>query len=107
LNIIPTPCLIHRHFHISSLHKLLLAKLFGMGLFSKRSKPTTEATDSSSPVDDKHTPGVFVEKTNAARPDAEAGDYSGAVAKTDPEEMKLVRKLDIRIMSILWAMYFL
>ncbi|KAH7081213.1 major facilitator superfamily domain-containing protein [Paraphoma chrysanthemicola] len=42
-----------------------------------------------------------------AQPDAEAGDYSGAVAKTDPEEMKLVKKLDIRIMSILWAMYFL
>ena len=35
------------------------------------------------------------------------GDYSGAVKKTDPEEIKLVRKLDIRIMTILWAMYFL
>jgi len=34
-------------------------------------------------------------------------DYSGAVKKTSPEEIKLVRKLDIRIMSILWAMYFL
>jgi hypothetical protein len=35
------------------------------------------------------------------------GDYSGAVAKTSAEEIKLVRKLDLRIMSILWAMYFL
>lgn len=35
------------------------------------------------------------------------GDYSGAVAKTDPEEIRLVRKLDIRIMPIMWAMYFL
>lgn len=26
------------------------------------------------------------------------GDYSGAVAKTDPEEIKLVRKLDLWIM---------
>ncbi|KAJ4303344.1 hypothetical protein N0V90_002237 [Kalmusia sp. IMI 367209] len=35
------------------------------------------------------------------------GDYSGAVQKTNPEEIKLVRKLDIRIMTILWCMYFL
>lgn len=35
------------------------------------------------------------------------GDYSGAVAKTSAEEIRLVRKLDLRIMSILWAMYFL
>ncbi|KAF2015180.1 MFS general substrate transporter [Aaosphaeria arxii CBS 175.79] len=34
-------------------------------------------------------------------------DYSGAVKKTSPEEIALVRKMDIRIMSILWAMYFL
>jgi hypothetical protein len=35
------------------------------------------------------------------------GDYSGATAKTDPREIKLVRKLDMRIMPIMWAMYFL
>lgn len=35
------------------------------------------------------------------------GDYSGAVKKSDPAEIKLVKKLDIRIMTILWAMYFL
>lgn len=35
------------------------------------------------------------------------GDYSGAVAKTDPKEIALVKKLDVRIMGILWAMYFL
>lgn len=34
-------------------------------------------------------------------------DYSGAVKKTDPEEIRLVRKLDYRIMPTLWAMYFL
>lgn len=38
---------------------------------------------------------------------AQEGDYSGAVKKTDPEEIALVRKLDFRIMPILWAMYFL
>jgi hypothetical protein len=35
------------------------------------------------------------------------GDYSGAVAKTDKAEFALVRKLDMRIMPTLWAMYFL
>lgn len=53
------------------------------------------------------------------------GDYSGAVQKSDPVEIRLVRKLDMRIMvstshavstlshlliqiqPILWAMYFL
>ncbi|KAF2004060.1 MFS general substrate transporter, partial [Amniculicola lignicola CBS 123094] len=38
---------------------------------------------------------------------AEARDYSGAVKKTDVAEIKLVRKMDIRIMTILWAMCFL
>ncbi|KAF2186018.1 MFS general substrate transporter [Zopfia rhizophila CBS 207.26] len=34
-------------------------------------------------------------------------DYSGAVAKFDPKEIALVRKLDWRIMPTLFAMYFL
>ncbi|CAJ2504960.1 Uu.00g123540.m01.CDS01 [Anthostomella pinea] len=33
-------------------------------------------------------------------------DYAGAQAKTDPLEIKLVRKLDMRIMPVLWLMYF-
>lgn len=36
-----------------------------------------------------------------------SGDYSGAVAKTDPKEVALVRKLDYRVMPALFAMYFL
>jgi hypothetical protein len=35
------------------------------------------------------------------------GDYSGAVAKDDPVEVALVRKLDMRIMPTLWCMYFM
>ena len=35
------------------------------------------------------------------------GDYSGAVAKNDPVEIALVKKLDFRIMPTLWSMYFL
>ncbi|KAF2211925.1 hypothetical protein CERZMDRAFT_84892 [Cercospora zeae-maydis SCOH1-5] len=34
-------------------------------------------------------------------------DYSGAAAKTDPKEIKLVRKLDLWIMPMLWLMYWL
>ncbi|KAH7406923.1 major facilitator superfamily domain-containing protein [Phaeosphaeria sp. MPI-PUGE-AT-0046c] len=37
----------------------------------------------------------------------EGADYTGAVAKTDPEEIALVRKLDYRIMPALFCMYFL
>ncbi|KXH42589.1 major facilitator superfamily transporter [Colletotrichum simmondsii] len=34
-------------------------------------------------------------------------DYSGAAAKTDPTEIKLVRKLDLWVMPTLWLMYWL
>lgn len=40
-------------------------------------------------------------------PVSKEGDYSGAVAKTDQKEIDLVKKLDWRILPILWAMYFL
>ncbi|KAL4973550.1 major facilitator superfamily domain-containing protein [Aspergillus desertorum] len=66
---------------------------------------------SDSGVPEKHTeshvehthPSVF-DNEKASRPQ---GDYSGAVTKTDPREIKLVRKLDTRIMPIVWAMYSL
>ena len=44
------------------------------------------------------------EKKAAAR---DGADYSGAVEKSSPEEIRLVRKLDLRIMPTLWCMYFL
>jgi hypothetical protein len=34
-------------------------------------------------------------------------DYSGAQKKTDPVEIRLVRKLDLWIMPTLWLMYWL
>jgi hypothetical protein len=37
----------------------------------------------------------------------QAGDYSGAREKTDPAEIRLVRKLDMWIMPTLWLMYWL
>lgn len=36
-----------------------------------------------------------------------AVDYAGASKKTDQEEIKLVRKLDLYILPIMWAMYYL
>ncbi|KAI1498133.1 major facilitator superfamily domain-containing protein [Biscogniauxia marginata] len=33
-------------------------------------------------------------------------DYAGAQPKTDPKEIRLVRKLDLRVMPVLWLMYF-
>ncbi|KAI1490226.1 major facilitator superfamily domain-containing protein [Biscogniauxia mediterranea] len=33
-------------------------------------------------------------------------DYAGAQAKSDPDEIRLVRKLDFRVMPVLWLMYF-
>ncbi|KAK8066655.1 hypothetical protein PG997_013402 [Apiospora hydei] len=33
-------------------------------------------------------------------------DYAGSQAKTDPEEIRLVRKMDRWIMPVLWLMYF-
>jgi hypothetical protein len=52
---------------------------------------------------------AFVEDARSVDEKAQRnhGDYSGAVAKTDPAEIRLVRKLDRRIMPIVWAMYFL
>jgi hypothetical protein len=43
-------------------------------------------------------------KTEAA---LDGADYTGAVAKTDPAEIALVRKLDMRVMPALFCMYFL
>jgi hypothetical protein len=37
----------------------------------------------------------------------DGSDYTGAIAKTDPAEIALVRKLDMRVMPALFCMYFL
>ncbi len=47
-----------------------------------------------------------VQDQEALTSDAKA-DYSGFAQKTDPAEIKLVRKLDVRIMLSLWSMYWL
>lgn len=74
-----------------------------MAIFSKTSKAP------SAPVlDSKETGNSHVEDVDSIHADEKVqGDYSGATAKVDPVEIKLVRKLDFRIMPILWAMYFL
>ncbi|KAF3031507.1 hypothetical protein E8E12_001738 [Didymella heteroderae] len=47
------------------------------------------------------------EKESKVNLPADGADYSGAVAKTDPAEIALVRKLDMRIMPALFCLYFL
>ncbi|KAF5596050.1 vitamin H transporter [Fusarium subglutinans] len=72
-----------------------------MTAYSKRGSIEQKPKDNfveMSVADGAEKPGVLV--------DPEA-DYSGAVKKTDPAEIRLVRKLDFRIMPTLWAMYFL
>lgn len=59
---------------------------------------------------DAPKPGAAIEKEhyNAEEKGIESNaDYSGAVKKSSAEEIALVKKLDRRIMGILWAMYFL
>lgn len=75
-----------------------------MAIFSKTMKPPSTPT-----VEDKESNNAHVEDVDSLKvADEKAlGDYSGATAKIDPVEIRLVRKLDFRIMPILWAMYFL
>jgi hypothetical protein len=66
----------------------------------------TSLDTKSAPIDN-HAPEIDVEKHTSKHQETvenddeirkERGDYSGAVKKTDPAEVKLVRKLDIWIM---------
>lgn len=47
------------------------------------------------------------EKDLKAQEASSDADYTGAVAKTDPAEIALVKKLDRRVMPALFCMYFL
>lgn len=68
-------------------------------------------------VDDPHGLAVYEEKPNTDHLEsasvhdekevAKNADYSGFTQKTDPKEIKLVRKLDLYIMTSLWSMYWL
>ena len=52
------------------------------------------------PTDEKPTIVAHLEDKSELGPDKHAGavDYTGAEAKTDPEEIALVRKIDWRLM---------
>ena len=53
-------------------------------------------------LDNENVKGAF-----AGEPVKGKADYSGFAQKSDPAEIKLVRKMDIRIMLSLWSMYWL
>jgi hypothetical protein len=67
-------------------------------MFNKKTNETVSEKPSDIQVEDAATENHKLE---------DGADYSGAVAKSDPKEIALVKKLDLRIMGILWAMYFL
>ncbi|CAI6342049.1 unnamed protein product [Periconia digitata] len=69
---------------------------------TKRLSAELEKKDSSLHIDDVESGEHDLKSSPVAE-----GDYSGAVAKSDPKEIKLVRKLDRRIMPALFCMYFL
>lgn len=55
----------------------------------------------------EHDKNVVEHEENVKDTPSEHLDYSGAHEKTDPREIKLVKKLDWFIMPALWAMYWL
>ncbi|KAI1914150.1 hypothetical protein LOZ61_002328 [Ophidiomyces ophidiicola] len=61
----------------------------------------------NSPASDRVEIETVAEGDEKATAKEQKRDYAGAVEKTDPEEIRLVRKLDYRIMPTLFAMYFL
>jgi MFS family permease len=61
---------------------------------------TTLSKDKMKPEHVEHSDEVFVKETEAQV------DKFGAQVKTDPAEIKLVRKLDLYILPNLWLMYF-
>ncbi|KAL1893979.1 hypothetical protein Sste5346_006120 [Sporothrix stenoceras] len=73
---------------------------------------TTEPT--SYLAQDVKPEGLQIEMTEEAQDSKDVkdfvdptADYSGAVSKTDPREIALVRKIDFRVMPTLWCMYFM
>ncbi|KAI2003415.1 hypothetical protein LOZ51_000493 [Ophidiomyces ophidiicola] len=53
----------------------------------------------NSPASDRVEIETVVEGDEKATAKEQKRDYAGAVEKTDPEEIRLVRKLDYRIME--------
>lgn len=73
-----------------------------MASTGKNEKPHSIRVEDSTTADSCSAEEKHVDESRSG-----AADYSGAVKKSSPEEIRLVRKLDRRIMGILWAMYFL
>lgn len=58
-------------------------------------------------IGDEKPEALHREDTIGEEKQGQAGDYSGARKKTNPVEIRLVRKLDTWIMPMLWLMYWL
>ena len=64
-------------------------------------------TDRKSTEESKMAVEHIDTKEEFGEKDVTTRDYAGASAKSDPAEIKLVRKLDFRILPTLFVMYFL
>lgn len=73
---------------------------------AKNMAQTPQVQDSLQPRDNVELVRSFTMEEELKAP-PEIRDYSGAHEKIDPVEIKLVRKLDLWIMPILWLMYWL
>lgn len=68
---------------------------------------TTVTLDNRSVRDEKIDVAQSEYMVESDKESHEPLDYSGAHEKTDPAEIKLVKRLDLFIMPTLWAMYWL
>ena len=90
-----------------SAHPSLLAGYLFQSVKSKNfsceevlAKMDTKHQPTVEPTDEKPVAVAHLEDKSELGPDKHAGavDYTGAEAKTDPEEIALVRKIDWRLM---------
>jgi hypothetical protein len=73
----------------------------------KSTEDSFKMTDRKSIEDSSKLAIEDVDTTEELHEKSANRDYAGAAAKTDPAEIKLVRKLDYRILPTLFVMYFL
>jgi hypothetical protein len=87
-------------------HELSIPALFSF-LFTLFQTAIMTEKQVSQEIGDEKPEALHREDTIDQEKQQQAGDYSGARKKTDPAEIRLVRKLDLWIMPTLWGMYWL
>ncbi|KAI9152276.1 transporter [Paramyrothecium foliicola] len=81
-----------------------IALLFNMAATAGQSRHSGDTKD---PTQFDHLDSVLEPEKPSQMEESGERDYTGVAKKTDPEEIRLVRKLDLWIMPCLCIMYFL